>query len=181
MKKTYIIPFVGLKNGEHQFEYEIDSSFFEVYPYDEILGANAQVAVHLNKQVTLLEFEFTVTGTVEVRCDVSNEPYNQTIDSTLALVVKFGDVYNDDHLDIVILPRDSYEIDIAQYIYELIVLALPKKKEHPGIKDGTLKSEIVDKLKEYQPKENSNSISSDPRWDKLKELITDKKRKDGTS
>ncbi|MCK0132429.1 DUF177 domain-containing protein [Flavobacteriaceae bacterium F08102] len=181
MKNAYIIPFVGLKNEDHQFEYEINNSFFEVYPYEEILGANANVVLHLNKQETLLELHFSVNGTVEVQCDLSNELYDQPIDSTLDLVVKFGDVFDNDHLEILIIPRDSYEIDVAQYIYEMIVLALPRKKEHPGIKDGTLKSEILDKLKELQPKENINSISSDPRWDKLKELITDKKQKDGTS
>jgi uncharacterized metal-binding protein YceD (DUF177 family) len=53
------------------------------------------------------------------------------------------------------------------------VLALPKKRVHPGVLDGTLKSEIVDKLKELQPKKQKEEI--DPRWAELKKLITNKK------
>ena len=48
---------------------------------------------------------------------------------------------------------------------------------HPGIKDGSLKSEILEKLEELSPKtldEKENSEEIDPRWDKLKKLLTDK-------
>ena len=32
---AYTIPFVGLKLGKHQFEYDIDNEFFEHFEYDE--------------------------------------------------------------------------------------------------------------------------------------------------
>jgi uncharacterized metal-binding protein YceD (DUF177 family) len=50
-------------------------------------------------------------------------------------------------------------------------LAIPQKRVHPGIEDGTLKSEILDKLKELQPQQESPSEDVDPRWDKLKDLL----------
>ena len=53
----------------------------------------------------------------------------------------------------------------------MIVLTLPVKRVHPGIKDGSLKSEILNKLQEYKVKENT----IDPRWAKLKELQSNKK------
>jgi len=65
-------------------------------------------------------------------------------------------------------------LNIAQYIYELIVLAIPKKRVHPGVLDGTLKSEIVDKLKELHP-QNHKEQDIDPRWSELKKLVTNKK------
>ena len=52
----------------------------------------------------------------------------------------------------------------------MIVLSLPTKKIHPGVIDGTLKTDIIDKLKELQPKKEQNNNSIDPRWDKLKGL-----------
>ena len=33
--KEYLIPFVGLKEGKHQFDYQIDDSFFEHFEFDE--------------------------------------------------------------------------------------------------------------------------------------------------
>ena len=52
-----------------------------------------------------------------------------------------------------------------------MVLSLPLKRVHPGIEDGTLKSEILIKLKELEPKENKLNGKKDPRWNKLKDLL----------
>ena len=66
-------------------------------------------------------------------------------------------------------------MNIAQYIYEMIVLAVPQKRVHPGVLDGTLQSEALDRLEELHPKDvKEDSESTDPRWDALKKLLTDK-------
>ena len=174
-KKMYVIPFRGLKEEKHQFEFKIGSEFFEIYQYEDILDADVKVHLDFEKKSTLLELAFDVSGTVKVACDVTNELYDQAIKGTLDLIVKFGDVYNDENENVLIIPHEAYEIDVSHYIYEIIVLALPTKKVHPGVKDGTLKSDILDKLKELQPKEEQNNNTIDPRWEKLKGLLTDKK------
>ena len=53
----------------------------------------------------------------------------------------------------------------------MIVLSLPQKKVHPGIAEGTLKSEILEKLNDLQPQVKPSSNGTDPRWDKLKDLL----------
>ena len=50
------------------------------------------------------------------------------IDGVLDLIVKFGPEYNDEHDEILILPHEVYEMNVAQYIYELIVLSVPSKR-----------------------------------------------------
>lgn len=175
--KAFTIPFVGLKEGKHLFEYEIKQPFFEHFEYESFNDANLKVAVLLNKKTTFLELNFNISGTVNVNCDLTNEPYNQEIENHFDLVVKFGEAYNDENIDILVIPHGEYEINIQQYIYELIVLAVPKKLIHPGIKDGTLKSDILKKLEELSPtrrSENNNNADSDPRWNTLKKLLTDK-------
>ena len=72
---------------------------------------------------------------------------------------------------ILVIPEGSYQINVAQHIYETIVLSLPLKKIHPGIKNGTLKSDILEKLKALEPKKNNSDGSIDPRWNKLKDLL----------
>jgi len=111
---------------------------------------------------------------VKVACDVSNEPYDQSIDGELSVVVKFGNEFNDDNEEILIIPHGEYQVNVAQFIYEMIVLAVPKKRVHPGIEDGTLQSPILKKLEELELKENKNSNEIDPRWEGLKKLIIDK-------
>jgi hypothetical protein len=41
--------------------------------------------------------------------------------------------------------------------------------------DGTLESETLDKLEELEIKVEKTVEETDPRWDKLKNLITEKK------
>ncbi len=171
----YVIPFRGLKEEKHQFEYKIDSKFFEVYQYEDILDADVKVYLELIKKSTLLELDFNIEGEVKVACDISNEIYKQPIKGNLDLKVKFADKYDNENENILLIPYEAYEIDIAQYIYETIVLSLPSKRIHPGVEDGTLKSDILDKLEELQPKINKKDRGLDPRWDTLKDLLTDKK------
>ena len=175
--KEFTIQFVGLKVGEHCFDYQIDKKFFEYFKFEDFNDSNIKAQVLLNKKPTFLEFEFKISGTVNVNCDLSNEPYDQELSGSLDIVVKFGQEFNDENEEILIIPHGEYEIKIEQYIYELIVLSVPKKLIHPGIKDGSLKSEILKKLEELSPKtldEKENSEEIDPRWDKLKKLLTDK-------
>ena len=84
-------------------------------------------------------------------------------------------MYNDENDEILIIPHGEHKINVAQYIYEMIVLAVPQKRVHPGIEDGSLSSDILKKLEELEPKEvKENKEETDPRWDALKKLITDK-------
>ncbi|MGB0375886.1 MAG: YceD family protein [Flavobacteriaceae bacterium] len=166
----YTIPFVGLKNGLHQFKFPINGSFFDLFDYEDFLSSALEVILELEKQPTLLNLHFRAQGFVKVPCDLTNEPFDLPLDTEFSLVVKFGSAVS--HTDeILILPEGSYQVDVQQYIYEMIVLAVPVKKVHPGIADGSLKSDILDKLNELAPKATPETEQTDPRWDKLKDLL----------
>ena len=181
MKKleAFTIPFVGLKQGKHTFEYQIDKEFFEHFEYDEFNSVDVKIDLLFDKKPTMMELTFTASGMVNVNCDLTNEPYDQPVNGGLIMVVKFGDEFNNDNEDLLILPHSEYQLNVAQYIYELIVLSVPLKRVHPGVKDGSLKSEVLEKLEELRPKvadikENENGEDIDPRWNKLKNLLNDK-------
>ena len=174
--KEFDIPFSGLKLGKHHFEYQIDKSFFDSFDYDEFNAASVKVDVILEKMSTVMELEMHAKGTVNVACDISNEPYDQPVEGSLKLVIKFGDAYNDEDDEILVLPHGEYQFNVAQYVYEMIVLSVPSKRVHPGVLDGSLDSEMLRKLQELQPKEDSDKKEqTDPRWDALRNLLTDKK------
>ncbi len=176
LKHEFNISFAALKQGKHKFEYKINKTFFEAFNFHDFLDVDVLVTLNFEKASTLFTLKFIATGVIKVACDLTNEPFNQPINAALSLIVKFGDVYNDDNDAVLILPHQAYQLDVAQYIYEMLVLAIPAKHVHPGIAKGTLKSEILDKLKELQPKQNfSLEEEIDPRWDKLKTLRTVKK------
>lgn len=175
--KEYLIPFIGLKLGKHHFEYQISNAFFEIFDYTEYQNSNIKVNVVLEKKSTLLELSFKHKGVVNVPCDLTSEDFDLPIKGTMKLIVRFGEEFNDENETLLILPHGEFEIDIAQYIYEMIVLSVPLRRVHPGVKDGSLKTEALTKLNELKVKEvkkENKEENIDPRWDKLKQLLTDK-------
>ena len=173
--KEFIIPFSGLKQGKHEFGYKVENTFFVSFGYHEFNAAAIEVSATLNKMSTMMELGIVAQGSVNVNCDLTNEPYEQAVNAELDLVIKFGELFNNEDDEILILPYGEHQFDISQYIYEMLVLAVPQKRVHPGVADGTLKSSALEKLRELQPKEkNHTSENTDPRWDGLKKLLTDK-------
>ena len=175
--KEYLIPFVGLKLGKHHFEYQISNAFFEIFDYNEYQNSDIKVNVVLEKKSTLLELSFKHKGVVNVPCDLTSEDFDLSIKGKMKLIVRFGEEFNNDNEELLILPHGEFEIDLAQYIYEMIVLSVPLRRVHPGVKDGSLNTEALTKLNELKVKEvkkENKEEDIDPRWDKLKQLLTDK-------
>ena len=173
----YLIPFIGLKLGKHQFEYQINNTFFEDFDFDEFENSAVKVNVVLEKKSTFMELTLKHKGTVNVPCDLTGEFFDLPVKGKINVVVQFGEQFNNDNEELLILPHGEHQLDVKQYIYELIVLSIPLKKTHPGIKDGTLKTPALDKLKELSLNHQKQKIEQeeiDPRWDKLKQLLTDK-------
>ena len=117
MKKLneFLIPFIGLKLGKHQFEYQISKEFFDNFDYDEFESANIKVNVAFEKKSTLMELNFKHNGTIHVPCDLTNEMFDFPIKGKLKVIVKFGEEYNDDN--------DDYSL-ASPHIYVLIILRL---------------------------------------------------------
>jgi hypothetical protein len=90
------------------------------------------------------------------------------IDNTFQLIYKFGLEEMDDETIIVIHP-DTYQVDVAQPIYEFITVSLPQRIVH---EEGKCNQEMIDSLNKYlsSKKEEPNNDDIDPRWSALKNL-----------
>jgi len=180
--KEFDISFVGLKDGINQFEYRIENKFFNFFEYEEFYNSSIKVDLAFSKKPTMFELNFAFLGWVEVACDVTNELFQYPIETSIDLIIKFGNEFNDENEELLIIPYSDHKVNVAQYIYEAIVLALPLKRIHPGVNDGTLQSEILDKLKELEIKEEKiEEKEIDPRWNKLRNILIDKNTSNGTS
>lgn len=194
-EKDFLIQFTGLKLGEHQFEYHIENDFFDIFDYSEFNSANIQVSISMLKKTTMLELQLSHKGTINVPCDVTNEDFDLPIEGNLNLLVKFGDEFNNDSDELLILPHGEFQLNVIQYIYEMIALSVPYKRIHPDIaadyeeeeSDDELdfldsddleminEEDDDDELNDNETHENSgDNNDTDPRWDKLKQLLTDK-------
>jgi uncharacterized protein len=169
MKSPFEIPFVGLKLGTHEFEFDVNDAFFASLPYSLIEKGSVKVWLDLEKKETMMIANFECFGHVEQICSRCNESALVEIDSDLAVIYKFGheeEETNDDNL--LIVNYDAYELDVSQQVYEMISLALPTRPMH---EDGECDEEMVKLIEKYQVKEEKKDEDDiDPRWSVLKGL-----------
>ncbi len=163
----YIIPYKGFSEGVHFFEWNIDKSFFAKYEESEIGDANIAVQIEMRKHDRFLEFDVTLNGWAEVPCDRCLDPLKVPVDLKTKLYVEFGhkDVANmedAEDADIMVLPYDEDQVDLAHYLYECAHLGFPMRRVHEIGADGkSLCNEaMVKKLTQYIVGEDDSS--SDP-------------------
>ncbi|WP_449389154.1 YceD family protein [Chryseobacterium lineare] len=166
--RNYDVSFSGLKTGKHEFRFEIDKEFFQLFDTEqEFTNPRISVDVFLDKHTTFLEFEIKVNGTVELVCDITTENFDHPIENEIRVLVKFGEEYDDSEEDVITIPSNDHAFNIAQLIYENVALSIPMKKISPNVSDEDLAI-----LEKFSPKENKEEEEpeSDPRWDALKNL-----------
>jgi len=169
----FIIPYEGLKNGKHEFAFQLGDEFFEAMSEPDFRDSSIAVKVELLKETTMLVFNVEHSGTVSVECDRCLNRYTQPVEGNNRLIVNFGDEYNDENETVLILPRSEYEIDLAPFIFEYITLSMPWKRQCAQDISGTKTCDeaMVTKLESLRAKnENKDTDEDDPRWDALRNL-----------
>jgi uncharacterized metal-binding protein YceD (DUF177 family) len=171
--RKYVIPFTGLKEGRHEFGFDVDDSFFEHFESSEITEGTLYVNVILVKKQQVLELDFDINGQVKTVCDRCLDEFYFPLAYQGKLFFKFGEESYELTDEIIILAASEHEINISQFIYEFIHLALPYRRIHPDINGVSgCNSEMIQKLYELRTDDKRNAGQS-VTWDKLKE-ITDK-------
>ncbi len=129
--KAYSIAYKGLKNGRHEFAFEVDGSLFEAFENPEIHDGACKVTVALTRSETMLRAEVAIEGYVVVACDRCLEDCRVPVAFAGELLVKFSDEIRDYDGEVLWLSPAETEVDLSQYIYESIVLSLPYQRVHP--------------------------------------------------
>ncbi len=170
MSGLFKLPISGLKEGHHFYDFEIGNKFFEEFEESEIKEGDLSVRVELDKRSSHFDLVVKISGRVRICCDRCLEMFFHPVECENKLLIKFGKVWDDSDPDIIIIPADEPELDIEQYLYEFIHLALPIKRIHPPDATGasTCNPEMLNKLNQHLVNENK---LNDPRWDELKKLI----------
>jgi uncharacterized protein len=172
MSGLFTIPVSGIKAGHHVFEFRINKKFFELFEESEIKEGELLAVVGVDKSPSHLDLDIKISGRVKVNCDRCLEMFDHPVECENRLLVKFGQGKDDEDPDIITVHRDENELDLKQYLYEFVYLALPIKRIHPDNADGigTCDPIMLQKLKEHLVE---NEKSTDPRWNELKRLMND--------
>lgn len=171
--RQYEIAFVGLKTGVHDFNFEVDSQFFELF--GDSLVKNGKLDVHLSfdKRPSFFLLNFILEGTVHLPCDRCSAELDFPIDAHYSIVVKFDqhaeNERDDSMADIVYINRNDSHLDVSQLIYEFINLSIPLNHVNCDNLPGTkpCNEDVLKRLKQPTVKKMS---TRDPRWDNLSKI-----------
>lgn len=127
----YSIAYKGLRNGTHEFHFEVGKPLFEAFESSEIKDGRCDVEVVLDRGESMLAADVRIEGHVVVPCDRCLEDCRIPIDFEGRLLVKFSDEPREYDGEVLWLLPGEDEVDLSQYIYESIVLSLPYQRVHP--------------------------------------------------
>jgi uncharacterized metal-binding protein YceD (DUF177 family) len=172
-KFKYNIEFKGLTEGSHDFEFEVDNTFFEHFEESLVNNGGVVVKVTLEKRSAFIKLHFKIKGWLELTCGRCLDSYQQKIKHETEMFVKFGEKEFEDGDNVIWILPEEHVISLAHPIYEFISLSIPLRLVHPKNKDGKRKcnKEMLENLKDYMQSENEEEGNiTDPRWDALKKL-----------
>jgi len=177
--EQFSIPFVGLGNGPHAFDWDITDLFFAEFPYGLFQQGRVQVHMDMDRAENDMEMHFTFQGEVSVECDTCLNHKMCPIVSNAHLLARLteveqpGDSGND---ELMLLPRGATHLDLAPFVYETISLQLPLRTGCNQPEAPKCNLEMIAILHKYahphESDEDANNAETtiDPRWDALKKL-----------
>lgn len=173
--KDFDIAIVGLKDKTYEFDFEGDSSFFALFENSLVKKGHFSAKLILEKSSTMMQLNFRITGSVELICDRTLEPFEHSLDIQARHILKFGDDNKELTDEIEIINRHIATINVGQYIYEFIGLAIPMKKIHPKVAGQTYEENEEGLLVYRSPTDEAapdgkDEPNIDPRWEALKKL-----------
>jgi uncharacterized protein len=172
----YKIQFIQLDNGSHNFDYQLGDAFFEAFENSKITKADISAQVVLTKeQAHMFDLDFFITGKAEMVCDRCLDNFYLPIKNEFNLLVKLTEKERENEHDITYLPMNTFQINIANYLYEIICLAIPMQVKCEDSGEKKCNKEVEKKLNELNA--SNKEMEIDPRWDELKKLINTDKTK----
>ena len=135
MYGEFIIPLNGLAAGENRFSWHAGKEFFEAFENAEVLDADLDVAVTVEKSGRYVGVDCEVDGKVTVACDRCLEDLDMPVRTYIMLSVKYGnEESSEDHQEgereIVFVPEGDAEMDMSQIVYDYVCLSLPIQRHH---------------------------------------------------
>jgi uncharacterized metal-binding protein YceD (DUF177 family) len=156
-KHAYEIAFVGLKQGVHNFEYQVNEQFFIEKGAADVEKVDAKVELELEKNSTFLQLKFKTGGTALVNCDRCGNELNVDIWDEFTVLVKLTENAEEKNIeetdpDIFYLNRTESHIDVSDWLYEFVLLSIPTQNQCADDAEGNsgCNKEVLQKLEKMK-------------------------------
>jgi uncharacterized protein len=164
--KHFSIPYLGLKAGLHEFKFEIDNTFFQHFESSPISEGSFKISLEVDKRPDFGVMELRCLGQVVVTCERCLNPFSLPQDTEATIHIKYGEENIDDD-EVIYITHDTSHLNVAQIIYEIIVVSLPMLKMHEDEQDCD--PEVIKRMKKSDLNENTGN----PFWESLKGFESD--------
>ncbi|UYZ60511.1 YceD family protein [Hymenobacter latericus] len=177
MKKDtqYDLQIAALSEKTHEYVFDLGTDFFEQFDQTLIPDGKLRADVTLDKTAQRIVLDIHIQGTVKLICDRSLDEYDQPIDVTHQLLVRFGDHEAELDEDVLQITPDTQTLPLAQHFFDYIGLAIPMKKLHPRFQDEPDENPDADAKLIYSTgnasdDDDDDEDAGDPRWNALRNL-----------
>lgn len=182
---AYKIQLKSLPEGVTEYRFHIDDKFFSEIDGPEVHKGNIDVLLQVNRKGDTFEMKFKLGGVAIVPCDRCLDDMETPIETENTLSVKFGSGYSEEG-EVLIVPENEGEVNIAWFLYEFVALEIPMKHVHPAGKCNKKMSSVLRKHSSRAISEGDEddtafvaeddefyeaASQNDPRWDELKKMI----------
>jgi uncharacterized protein len=169
---AYSLPIQGLKNGLHSYQYTLDNEFFRHFEDSPITAALLEAQVDVDKRSDMMVLEFQLDGYIETECDRCTAMIKMPMSGQQTLYVKYSDSPGEEDDEVVFIGREWSDFNLAKYLYEFSVLALPIINTYDCENDDPLpcNTDVLDKLQAESSSDDDDAPSENPIWDALKKL-----------
>ncbi len=174
-ESPYLLRFIQLPAGTHEFSYRIDGTFFHERENSIIHNADIQADAVLTKGAGSMELTLSISGEVEVDCVRCLESFSMPIAIEKHLLVRMVDhpENEDDDDDAIHIAKNAHDIELSTTLYDFISLEVPYSPVHPDNEKGEAgcNPEVLKHLHkpadDVQPNEEN---SGDDRWAALRKI-----------
>ena len=183
----YKIDLKGMQTDSAKYEFVLDNLYFAHIDGPEVQKGKVNVTLTVKRTSRAFELSFQTEGMVSVPCDRCLDDMELPISSSDKLMVKFGHEYAEEGDNLIVIPEEEGEINVAWFMYEFIALAIPMKHVHaPGKCNKAMSSKLSKHLRttpddemaedSFAPEEvglmnEETETPVDPRWDELKKIL----------
>ena len=144
--QPFIIALNGLAAGKSQFRWHAEGQFFSSFENSEILDADVDIEVIVEKSGKYIGVDLEIDGEVTVECDRCLADLQLPVSASPKFSVKFGESSENENItpegerEIIVLPETDTEMDLSQVIYDYVCISLPLTRVH---EDGECDPETV--------------------------------------
>ena len=177
----------GIDLNQFMYEFVLDNLYFSHIDGPEVQKGKVNVELTVKKTSRAFELSFQTDGVVWVPCDRCLDDMELPISSSDKLMVKFGHEYAEEGDNLIVIPEEEGEINVAWFMYEFVALSIPMKHVHaPGKCNKAVTSKLNKHLKTNANEDSDDTFDTggddivieeeveeqiDPRWNELKKIL----------